>query len=1109
MKYKNKSKIKKKKRGGNFNLKYQYGGNTGTFPNMNNLPGLNIPAITGDYSHVQGNLDAMNNAVLMGQVTTGMSGLADLQNNPGIQKMNLAQATVNPNRGFGAPPFQLGGYAPIQPEAISLKERYNQLLLQQAAEVEATKMLMDKSKKTNKKAQSSIDKANAILEAADKAQKGYSDGSPYSNEKSIEIPGNVINMQDTSRSILGIPDIGETILMAPNSGSYNFPKATKVTEIPFEEKFQMGGGVGSDWEDRRFAEEVDLMKRLFEQRAAKEKIEKSLFNSNKKTTNEVNSVESEDPMRPVKSKDLPSFKEVDGEIVNVNHEGMIPYYQQRKSYGNPEPVNLQSSSKVAKSEDAMEPVKSNELPSFKEVNGQVVNTNYDEMVPYYQQGKSYVDPLFKTMGSTFSEMEPFNANEDPLLKIMGFTPNKMEPFNANEDPLLKIMGSTPSEMGNLYVEGMGLTRTEESKEDSNFLKNDKNFSNFKDYMLKAYGMGSFEDIIKNIENSKKQRPPKKLQGKNKKYGGKVKKYQMGGEVMQNEMPEEVSIQTEVGEVVLMADGSIVDVKAKKKHSQMSDSTVTDILPQGSYIASNDKSTFISKGLADSISLGFSKVAYDELDSMPGQPKELNFGSIFGNSSKLKPSDIARNIKKKYPLSDRKHDAFVTKTIDENKSSRLPYSLVLQQIAEKTKENKMLMQQQDTNEGVEKFQMGGFAGTSKFINKLYGNNNMGYAKRDNAFKSRIDPFGVLSNKPLKFSIGGEIASTVGSVIGQIINYRAKKKAGKEADGITDAQVERWKEQYNINEEDIQGAYNSARGNLKGSTAVNLMSTLAQDTYENREDLSQLYTTANSMRDSLPQHIKDQQLRQSQVPLRGMTDSAFKYSGNSGNAMANLSEMFGKSLDSNSNLQAQQGANSLGLYNNKRGVLLDLQGRDAMNLSNQLNNIRGNNNLKTQTLGSQAVNYLNQDTALNMSELGANLQNRGTLNAGLNAADANRMSALGIDVSAAGNVAAGFSSLGNLGSSIYNHYNSKPISPNITNSPYANPNYKFGQNQQPYQFGQNFNLSQNNSQPNMNSSPSNQFNMSGLPNFQEVNGQIANVNGSSYIPYYQSNPYYQGN
>jgi len=1062
MKYKNKSKRKKKKRGGNFNLKYQYGGDTGTFPNMNNL---NIPGFDSsgnlDFSHVQGNLDAMNNAVLMGQVTAGMSGLADLQNNPGIQKMNLAQATVNPNRGFGAAPYQLGGSIDADAEIGRPMRGKNPMM--------------------------------------DMVMRGYSDNSPYNNSKYIPIPGNIIDMSNTSRPIVGIPDNGKPKVMAPNSGSHTFPGASMVVETPFEikrsskkkysnpkkykpDEYQMGGGIGRDEEDRRYAQEVDAMRRLYEQRAAKKRIEKSLSNSDKETTNAVNSVESEDVKESTasvdlqnssnvaKSNELPSFKEVEGQILNTNYDEMVPYYQQRKSYSNPQPVNLQKSSKVAK-------------------------------------------PAEYKPSSTANSMGSFNANEDPLLRIMGSTTNsmgsasdEMESFNASEDPLLGIMGSAPDEMGNLYIDGMGLTRTEESKEDSNFLKNDKDFFNFKDYMLKTYGMGSFEDLVKNIENSKKQRPPKKLRGKDKKYGGKVKKYQMGGEVMQNEMPEEVSIQTEVGEVVLMADGSIVDVKAKKKHSQMSDSTITDVLPQGSYIASNDKSTFISKGLADSISLGFSKVAYDELDSMPGQPKELNFGSIFGNSSKLKPSDIARNIKKKYPLSDRKHDAFVTKTIEENKVSRIPYSLVLQQIAEKTKENKMLIQQQDTNGGVEKFQMGGFAGASKFINKLYGNDNMGYAKRDNAFKSRVDPFGVLNNKPLKFFDGGPIDKAIGaasSIIGQIINYRAKKKAGKKADGITDAQVERWKEQYNINEADIQSAYESARGNLKGSTAVNLMSTLAQDPYENREDLSQLYTTANSMRDSLPQHIKDQQLRQSQVPLRGMANSAFKYSGNSGNTIANLSEMYGKSLDSNSNLQAQQGANSLGLYNNKRGLLLDLQGKDAATLSNQLNNIRWNSNLKTQTLGSQAVNYLNQDTALNMSELGANLQNRGTLNAGLNAADANRMSALGIDVSAAGNVAAGFSALGNLGSSIYNHYNPSSNSSNLNNSPYANPNYKFGQNQQPYKFGQNFNLSQNNSQPNMNSFSSNQSISSGLPNFQVNNqGQIVDINSNPYVPYYQN-------
>ena len=123
----------------------------------------------------------------------------------------------------------------------------------------------------------------------------------------------------------------------------------------------------------------------------------------------------------------------------------------------------------------------------------------------------------------------------------------------------------------------------------------------------------------------------------------------------------------------------------------------------------------------------------------------------------------------------------------------------------------------------------------------------------------------------------------------------------------------------------------------------------------------------------------------------------------------------------------------------------------------------------------------------------------------------MSALGIDVSAAGNVAAGFSALGNLGSNIYNQYNPNSNSSNLNNSPYANPNYKFGQNQQPYKFGQNFNLNQNNSQPNMGSSFSqpnmksfsfNQPISSGLPNFQLNNqGQIMNMNSNSYIPYYQ--------
>ncbi|MDG1315462.1 MAG: hypothetical protein P8P29_08075, partial [Flavobacteriaceae bacterium] len=678
MKYKNKSKRKKKKRGGNFNLSYQYGGNTGAFPNMNNLniPGFNSSGNL-DFSHVQGNLDAMNNAVLMGQVTAGMSGLADLQNNPGIQKMNLAQATVNPNRGFGAPPFQMGGsidaydkfdlafaaarksgketftykgksyntklkqkitsatsssnstkgthsngdsidikgemptkdrwanipknnfvippngdikphvpsnhvpsnisdfdmldipqammmkaitgkyqkpgdlvrergygpfaqgltnvvadplnlipytklkylgnavrkigdqtalgnnlyslvkgtlkadnakdfiepfrdtpkhqmggYTPTKPKATSLEDKYNALRLKNATDVEETKEFLGDYEKYRKAENNKIDanlkKVEEMLRAADRAadmaKQGYSDNSPYGKEKSIVIPGNNIDMSNTSRPILGIPDIGETILMAPNSGSYNFPKATKVTEIPFGEKFQMGGGIGRDEEDRRYAQEVDSMRRLYEQRAEKKRIEKSLSNSDKETTNTVNSVGSEDvkestasnnlqnSSKVAKSNELPSFKEVEGQILNTNYDEMVPYYQQRKSYGSPQPVNLEESSKVAKP------------------------------------------------NSTTNSMKSFDANEDPFIfgssfSEMGSDSNSMGSSNANEDPMLSIMGSGPNEMGNLYIEGMGLTRTEESKEDSNFLKKDKDFFNYKDYMLKTYGMGSFEDIL--------------------------------------------------------------------------------------------------------------------------------------------------------------------------------------------------------------------------------------------------------------------------------------------------------------------------------------------------------------------------------------------------------------------------------------------------------------------------------------------------------------------------------------------------------------------------------------------------------------------------------------
>ena len=60
--------------------------------------------------------------------------------------------------------------------------------------------------------------------------------------------------------------------------------------------------------------------------------------------------------------------------------------------------------------------------------------------------------------------------------------------------------------------------------------------------------------------------------------------QMGGGVDEKKAVPIISVQTEKGESIIMPDGGIYDVKAKDKHEKMDKDEVTDILPQGAYVA---------------------------------------------------------------------------------------------------------------------------------------------------------------------------------------------------------------------------------------------------------------------------------------------------------------------------------------------------------------------------------------------------------------------------------------------------------------------------------------------------------------------------------------------
>lgn len=61
---------------------------------------------------------------------------------------------------------------------------------------------------------------------------GYKDNSPYRNMPYQNIYSDTITMDGVSTPLMAIPNTGNPVMMAPNSGQYYFPGASQVTEVP-------------------------------------------------------------------------------------------------------------------------------------------------------------------------------------------------------------------------------------------------------------------------------------------------------------------------------------------------------------------------------------------------------------------------------------------------------------------------------------------------------------------------------------------------------------------------------------------------------------------------------------------------------------------------------------------------------------------------------------------------------------------------------------------------------------------------------------------------------------------------------------------------------------
>jgi hypothetical protein len=153
-----------------------------------------------------------------------------------------------------------------------------------------------------------------------------------------------------------------------------------------------------------------------------------------------------------------------------------------------------------------------------------------------------------------------------------------------------------------------------------------------------------------------------------------------------------AVQTEKGEFIGSETGDILPVKAKKRHKNMDDDEVTDILPQGSFIFSRTKSSTIDKNKKvkgidlNEINLGYTPVKYSETESTPS-PEEIKFLD-FMSKNKFTPADLANKLQKTYKVTD-KDDPFSQLSNEQNKMSRIPYLEIIKGLNEikKPKDNK--------------------------------------------------------------------------------------------------------------------------------------------------------------------------------------------------------------------------------------------------------------------------------------------------------------------------------------------------------------------------------------------------------------------------------------
>lgn len=383
--------------------------------------------------------------------------------------------------------------------------------------------------------------------------------------------------------------------------------------------------------------------------------------------------------------------------------------------------------------------------------------------------------------------------------------------------------------------------------------------------------------------------------------------------------ERAPIQAEVGEMLILPSLDILPVSAKKRHSNMDDDEVTELLPVDSYVLT-EHGFNLKRSEAEKVTTEVGALPYDIFGGNQ-VPTEKYLSDIFDKKEES-PAELGRKIANKFKTVDL-DDPFTKKTNDENRLNSLPYLQGLIMLSEVEKQKKGIVPPEIP---MEQFSDGGKVMTRKAPPKAF----------------------------LSLAIGGIQAG-----LGIWNAYQNNKQQGEA------------KKLYAKNEGKIEQLAERQSLNNDLGTMASLGALAMQDTTVDAPQLSfdRLLQQQDGLSQSQIDSVANAQFRN--IPA----NQVFANTGNFQAGVQALQPTLSSAFDSQSNLNYQNASQAIGISNNRLRQIMDTQNQQEQIDSSKSNAERGNVNSLITGAGSAIAGNLNTDSNIQGNKLNASLANSG--------------------------------------------------------------------------------------------------------------------------------------